>query len=104
MEKSIEEIADNDIVEQPVVSFLVHENDMNHKDAENERLHETLQKTVWGVCLAFVLIIGVFVTAYSIRTKIWNETIEKMTQAIVEVASMHHPDAEVEHADMPPAP
>ena len=29
MEKSIEELAEN---EQPVVSFLVHENDMNQKD------------------------------------------------------------------------
>lgn len=102
MEKSIEELVDNE--PQPMVSFLVHENDMNHKDAENERLHSTFMRTIWGLCLTFVLIIAVFVTAYTVRTRIWNDTIEKMTNAIIQVAQMHHQCAEVEDAEMPSAP
>ena len=102
MEKSIEELVDNE--QQPMVSFLVHENDMNHKDAENERLHNTFTRTIWGLCLTFVLIIAVFVTAYTVRTRIWNDTIEKMTNAIIQVAQMHHQCAEVEDAEMPSAP
>ena len=104
MEKSIEEIVENDSVEQPMVSFLVHENDMNHKDAENERIHETFKRTIWGMCLTFLLIIAVFVAAYTIRTRIWNQTIERMTNAIIEVAQMHHQCAEVENAEKPPTP
>ena len=94
MEKSIEELVEN---EQPVVSFLVHENDMNQKDMENERLHETFKKTVFALGVTFILIITIFVTTYTVRTRIWNETIEKMTNAIIEVAQMHHPGAEVEN-------
>lgn len=90
MEKSIEEMVESDQVEQPVVSFLVHENDMNHKDAENERMHETHKKTHLITCLTFVIIIIIFVTAYTVRTRIWNDTITRMNETLLEMAKMHH--------------
>ena len=90
MEKSIEEMVESDQVEQPVVSFLVHENDMNHKDAENERLHETQKRNHLITCLSFIVLIIIFVTAYTVRTRIWNETITRMNETLLEMAKMHH--------------
>ena len=96
-ERSIDELVEN---EQPVVSFLVHENDMNHKDLENERLHETHRKTVRDICFTFVVIIVIFVTAYTIRTAIWQNTVLKMNDAILEMANLHHHcGVEVENAE-----
>ena len=101
MEKSIEEIVEN---EQPAVSFLVHENDMNHKDAENERLHETQRKNHRTTCLTFIVIIIIFVTAYTVRTNIWNNTIKEMNNAMLELAKMHHQCVEVSDANETSSP
>ena len=65
------------------ISFFAHENDMMHKDMDNERAH----KTTWFVCATFLLIVVIFVTAYTVRTNIWLDTITKLNAAIVELAS-----------------
>lgn len=76
------------------IPFFVHENAMMHKDMDNERMHETIQrnndknaKTILTVCLTFVLIIVIFVTAYTVRTSIWLDTITRMIDTIVEMAN-----------------
>ena len=65
------------------ISFLSHENAMMHKDMDNERAH----RTTLFVCIAFVLIVIIFVTAYTIRTSIWLDTINKLVTEIVNIAN-----------------
>lgn len=65
------------------ISFLAHENAMMHKDTDNERAH----RTTLFVCIAFVLIVIIFVTAYTFRTSIWLDTIKQLTADIVEIAN-----------------
>lgn len=65
------------------IPFLAHENAMMHKDTDNERAH----RTTLFVCIAFVLIVIIFVAAYTIRTSIWLDTINKLVAEIVELAS-----------------
>ena len=76
------------------IPFFVHENAMMHKDTDNERMHETVQKineknnkTVLTVCITFIAIIVIFVTAYTVRTAIWLDTVSKQNAAIVEIAN-----------------
>lgn len=85
------------------IPFFVHENAMMHKDTDNERMHETVQKineknnkTVMTVCLTFIVIIVIFVTAYTVRTNIWLNTITRMNDTIVEMATQGR-GAEVDH-------
>lgn len=67
-----------------MISFFVHENDMMHKDVDNERAH----KTTWVVCATFVMIVIIFVAAYTVRTSIWLDTIAKLNAVIVELAGV----------------
>ena len=96
--ESLDEVLMNQ-QEQPVVSFFVHEADMMHKDADNERMHETYRKTIKTICATFIILIVIFVTAYTIRTAIWQNTILKMNNAIMEMANLHHRCVEVDHAE-----
>ena len=68
---------------QACISFFAHENAMMHKDVDNERAH----RTTLFVCIAFVMIVIIFVTAYTVRTSIWLDTITKLNAAIVELAN-----------------
>lgn len=68
---------------QPCISFFAHENAMMHKDVDNERAH----RTTLFVCITFLLIVIIFVTAYTVRTNIWLGTIKEMNAAIVELAN-----------------
>lgn len=65
------------------ISFLSHENAMMHKDMDNERAH----RTTLFVCIAFVLIVIIFVAAYTVRTSIWLDTINKLVAEIVNIAN-----------------
>ena len=67
---------------QACISFLAHENAMMHKDTDNERAH----RTTLFVCIAFVLIVIIFVAAYTIRTSIWLDTVKQLYADIVELA------------------
>ena len=65
------------------ISAFAYESAMMHKDADVERAHKT---TRW-VCFTFILIVVIFVAAYTLRTTIWLETIDKMVAAILELAN-----------------
>ena len=67
---------------QACISFMAHENAMMHKDTDNERAH----RTTLFVCIAFVLIVIIFVAAYTIRTSIWLDTVKQLNADIVELA------------------
>ena len=73
------------VVERPQanVDFFVHENAMMHKDVDNERMHGTIRT----ICITFIAIIVIFVTAYTVRTSIWLDTINRMTNMIVEMST-----------------
>lgn len=68
--------------ETACISFFAHENAMMHKDTDNERAH----RTTLFVCIAFVLIVIIFVAAYTVRTSIWLDTIKQLNADIVELA------------------
>ena len=65
------------------VSAFAYESALMHKDADVERAHNT---TIW-VCVAFVVMTAIFVAAYTVRTSIWLETINRMTAAIIELSN-----------------
>ena len=53
------------------ITVFEHENAMMHKDKDCERM----KNIVIAVCVSFVLITIIFVTGYTIRTRIWLDTI-----------------------------
>ena len=53
------------------ITVFEHENAMMHKDKDCERM----KNIVVAVCVSFVLITIIFVTGYTIRTRIWLDTI-----------------------------
>ena len=65
------------------ISFFAHENDMMHKDADNERAH----RTTLFVCITFVVITLIFVSAYTLRMNSFLDTIKEMNAVIVQLAS-----------------
>lgn len=65
------------------ISFFAHENDMMHKDIDNERAH----KTILFVCATFIVITVIFVFAYTVRMNSFLNTINKLTADIVNLAS-----------------
>lgn len=69
--------------ETACISFFAHENAVMHKDMDNERAH----KTTMFVCITFLLIVVIFVTAYTIRTSIWLDTIKELNAEIVKLAN-----------------
>ena len=77
--------------QQPVVSFFVHQADMMQKDADNERLHETMKQITRDQRRGYIFIIVFLVIMFTIRMFIWNGTITGMKDSIIEIASMHHP-------------
>ena len=83
--------------EQPVVSYFVHEADMMHKDADNERLHDTIKQVTKDMHRAYIFIIVFLVLSFTLRMWIWNNTISSMNDSIIKIATLHH--SEVIHAE-----
>ena len=109
-DQSLEEIIDNQ-EEQPVVSFFVHEADMNRVDTENERLHDTHKNVTRTICRTFICLIMIFVIAYTVRTALWQKTVLELKDAIVqtnervvELAKMFRESVEVDHAEKADTP
>ena len=65
------------------ISAFAYENALMHKDFDNERAH----RTTLFVCITFLLIVIIFVAAYTIRMNAFLETINKMNAVIVELAN-----------------
>ena len=64
------------------ISFFSHENDMMHKDIDNERAH----RTTLFVCITFIIITVIFVTAYTLRMNTFVELIREMNAALLQLA------------------
>jgi len=65
------------------ISFLAHENAMMHKDTDNERAH----RTTLFVCITFVIITVIFVTAYTLRMNTFVDLIREMNAAVIQLAN-----------------
>ena len=65
------------------ISFFAHENDMMHKDIDNERAH----RTTLFVCITFIIITVIFVTAYTMRMNTFVDLIREMNAALLQLAS-----------------
>ena len=103
--ESLDEVISNQD-QQPVVSFIVHEADMNRVDTENERLHDTHKSVIRTICQTFIGLILIFVVAYTLRTALWQRTVLELKDAIVqtnervvELAKMFRESVEVNHAE-----
>ena len=102
--ESLDEIVDNQD-EQPVVSYFVHEADMMHKDADNERLSNAHKSVTRTICMTFIVLILIFVIGYTVRTAMWQNTVLELKDAIVqsnervvELARLYRESVEVDHA------
>ena len=72
------------------VPFFIHENAMMHKDADNERMTKIVKgQRITNIIQSIVILLIVFVMAmfYTSRTQMWNDTISKLNQTIVEVTN-----------------
>ena len=75
---------------QACVPFFIHENAMMHKDMDNERMERIVKgQRVANIVQSIVILLIVFIMAmfYTNRTAMWNETISKLNQTIVEVTN-----------------
>ena len=75
---------------QACVPFFIHENAMMHKDADNERMAKIIKgQRITNIIQSVVILLIVFVMVmfYTSRTQMWNNTVEKMSAAIVEVTN-----------------
>ena len=65
------------------ISFFDHENAMMHKDIDNERAHRS--NIVFAVTVMVIML--VFVIAYTVRMNAFIEVIKEMNADLVELAS-----------------
>ena len=76
--------------EQTCVPFFLHENALMHKDSDNERMFgvvKILRNIVFTLCAVVVIVVVTLVSYYTSRTQMWNDTIAKLNQTIVEVTN-----------------
>ena len=65
------------------VPFFVHENAMMHKDRDNKRM----MFICLSLCITLIIVVVTLVSYYTSRTQIWNDTITRLNQTIVEVTN-----------------
>ena len=65
------------------VPFFLHENAMMHKDRDNKRM----MVICLSLCLTLIIVVVTLVSYYTSRTQMWNETISRLNQTIVEVTN-----------------
>lgn len=69
--------------EQASVSFFLHENAMMHKDRDNRRM----MAICLALCVTLIIVVVTLVSYYTSRTQMWNDTIARLNQTIVEVTN-----------------
>lgn len=75
---------------QACIPFFIHENAMMHKDMDNERMERIVKgQRITNIVQSIVILLIVFIMAmfYTSRTQMWNDTISKLNQTIVEVTN-----------------
>ena len=73
---------------QACVPFFIHENAMQHKDMDNERMAKIIKgQRIANIIQSIIILVSVFIFVwfYTSRAQIWSNTISDMKQAIAEV-------------------
>ena len=65
------------------VPFFLHENSMMHKDKDNKRM----MIICLSLCATLIIVVVTLVSYYTSRTAMWNDTIARLNQTIVEVTN-----------------
>ena len=65
------------------VPFFLHENAMTHKDRDNRRM----MIICLSLCATLIIVVVTLVAYYTSRTQMWNDTITRLNQTIVEVTN-----------------
>lgn len=65
------------------VPFFLHENAMMHKDTDNKRM----MVICLALCATLIIVVVTLVAYYTSRTAMWNDTITRLNQTIVEVTN-----------------
>ena len=68
---------------QACVPFFLHEASMTHKDRDNRRM----MILCLALCMTLVIVVVTLVAFYTSRTQMWNETIARLNQTILEVTN-----------------
>lgn len=68
---------------QACVPFFLHENALMHKDRDNHRM----MIICLCLCITLMVVVITLVAYYTSRTAMWNDTIAKLNQTIVEVTN-----------------
>ena len=69
--------------DQVQVPFFLHENAMMHKDKDNKRM----MVICLSLCVTLIVVVVTLVSYYTSRIQIWNDTITRLNQTIVEVTN-----------------
>lgn len=69
--------------QQACVPFFLHENALMHKDRDNRRM----MIVCLALCLTLIIVVVTLVAYYTSRTQMWNDTITRLNQTIVEVTN-----------------
>ena len=75
---------------QACIPFFIHENAMMHKDMDNERMEKIVKgQRIVNIVQSIIILLIVFIMAmfYTSHTQMWNDTISKQNQTIVEVTN-----------------
>ena len=68
---------------QACVPFFLHENALMHKDRDNRRM----MVVCLALCITLIVLVVTLVAYYTSRTAMWNDTIARLNQTIVEVTN-----------------
>ena len=66
---------------QACVPYFLHEGSMTHKDRDNRRM----MILCLALCATLIIVVISLVAYYTSRTQMWNDTIAKLNQTILEV-------------------
>lgn len=66
---------------QACVPFFLHEGSMTQKDRDNHRM----MILCLALCATLIIVVVTLVSYYTSRTQMWNDTIAKLNQTILEV-------------------
>ena len=68
---------------QACVPFFLHENSMMHKDRDNRRM----MCICIALCITLIVVVITLVAYYTTRMAIWNETVTRLQELLVEVTN-----------------
>ena len=69
--------------EMACIPYFLHESAMTHKDRDNRRM----MIICLALCATLVVVVVTLVAYYTTRTQMWNDTIARLNQAILEVTN-----------------